>query len=203
MTAWTRERRPRGIVAVIVCAFAAASLAGCTTETRIIRKKPWFAGLPGVEGDAAVIEPTRQATYLDLPEDQIRVEEPDGRVTLRARNGRQLMIHIYNALMEGERDLFTQQVLSNRTKQEFLARGKDPAEAFDMLLAMEDDIVDLFNAMPFGERTPGLFLTNVGDKVQRVRVSGLQAQHMKLVGMDMVMERGEYRLVWFVPSGKK
>lgn len=178
-------------------------IAGCATETRVVRKKPWFAGLPGVEGDATVIEPTRQATYLELPEDQIRVEEPDGRVTLRARNGRHLMIHIYNTLMDGDRDLFMSQVLSSRTKQEFFMRGKDPAEAFDMLAEMEDDIVDLFNAMPFGERTPGLFLTHVGDKVQRVRVSGLQAQHMKLVGMDMIMERGEYRLVWFVPSGVK
>jgi hypothetical protein len=180
-----------------------AVLSGCATETRIIRKKPWFAGLPGVEGDATVIEPTREATYLELPEDQIRADNDDGTVTLRARNGRHLMIHIYNGIMEGDRDLFTQQILSNRTKQEFLSRGKDPGEAFDMLVAMEDDIVDLFNAMPFAERTPGLFLTNVGDKVQRVRVSNLQAQYMKLAGMDMIMERGEYRLVWFVPTGNK
>jgi len=186
-------------LAAIFCLLAS----GCAPETRVVRYKPWFAGLPGAEGNAKAIEPNRQATYLDMPEDQIVQEEPDGSVKLHARNGRHLMIHIYNALAEEQRDIFTQQILSSRTKQEFLARGKDPAEAFDMLVAMEDDVIDLFNAMPFAERTPGLFVEHRGDKIQRIRVSGLQAQHMKLVGMDMVMERGEYRLVWFVPSGVK
>lgn len=166
-----------------------------------MRSKPWFAGLPNASGNVTPVGslgPTPDV--LTNASGRLEVKDASGQRTLVIKNGRALMIHLYTALMTGDRETFDEQVLSDRTRQEFLSNGRDPREAFDMLLAMEDDIIDLFNTMPFGEGTPGLRLQPVGEGVQRVRVRGLQAGNLKLVGMDMVMEKANWRLRWFVPA---
>jgi hypothetical protein len=180
----------------VVCV---AALGGCATESRVVSWNPILGRLPGAETQIPVTGP--RGSYTDptkLPEAKVREEAPDGTVTLRARTGRQLMQHIYTTLRDGERDLFTEQVLSRRTRSEFEVRGHDPREAFDMLLARGGDVQALFDAMPMGEQTPGVFLESVGDGVLRFRVSGRSAMDLRWTGIDMVMEDGSYRLRWFV-----
>lgn len=179
-----------------------AAMAGCATETRVVREKPWLSGLPGVEGGAAAVgvEGEFRSAAFEAPEDNLVIVNADKSKTLIARNGRHLMIHIYNTLMEYDRELFVSQVLSEKTKAEFRQRGRDPREAFDMLLAQENDIVTLFNLMPQGERTPGFLLEPQGRAVFRVQVRSRRAETLKLVGFDMIMERGNWKLRWFVPG---
>lgn len=193
------RRAAVGGTVVALCLFA---FLGCETETRIVRSKPWFAGLQGAEGDtrAIGIEKEFSSPVLDAPEDRIVIENDDKSVTLLAKNGRHLMIHIYNTMMEYDRDLFTNQVLSEMTKREFRERGMDPRSAFDMLLRQEDDIVTLFAMMPQGERTPGYLMEAQGEGVFRVRVHGKQSEGLKVVGFDMVMEGGNWKLRWIVPG---
>lgn len=175
---------------------------GCATETKIVKTKPWFAGLQNAEGNTRAIGVENEFTNsaFEAPEDKIVIENEDKTKTLIAKNGRHLMIHIYTTLMEYDRQLFTDQVLSNMTKQEFRDRGLDPASAFDMLQKQEDDIVTLFGIMPQGERTPGYLMEPQGNGVFRVRVHGRRAEGLKVVGFDMVMEGGNWKLRWIVPG---
>ena len=167
-----------------------------------MRYKPWFAGLEGAElGRQAVIpSELRQDPTGGLSEDHIRVENADKSVTLLAKTGRQLMIHIYTTLANDEREVFTREVLSATTREEYHRQGLDPALAFDAIKQREDDIIDLFNAIPYGENTPGVFLRPQGGKAFRVEASGLARTNLSIVAIDMVMERGNWKLRWFVPG---
>jgi hypothetical protein len=69
-----------------------------------------------------------------------------------------------------------------------------------MLVDMHDDIIDFFNAVPQGENTPGVFLRPKGGKVFRMQATGLGARGLKVIAMDMVMEKGNWKLRWFVPG---
>jgi hypothetical protein len=102
--------------------------------------------------------------------------------------------------MEEERELFLSQVLSDMTTGEFRQRGVVPGEAWERVRRLEDDIVDLFNSLPYGENTPGVFLRNMGGKVFRMEATGLGRRGLRLVAMDMVMEGGNWKLRWFVPA---
>jgi len=192
----------QSVFSLITLMCASWLLAGCATETRVVRQKPWFAGLPDAQGDTAVIgmDGAFRSAAFEAAEDSLVTVNPDKTKTLTAKNGRHLMIHIYNTMMEYDRELFTNEVLSEKTKVEFRERGRDPREAFDMLLKQENDIVTLFNLMPQGERTPGFLLEPQGSGVFRVQVRTRKAATLKLVGLDMIMERGNWKLRWFVPG---
>lgn len=192
----------RDAIRTMIVGACVLSITGCETEEKIVKVKPWFAGLQNAEGNTRAIGVENEFTSsaFDAPEDQIVTEHKDKSKTLIAKNGRHLMIHIYTTLMEYDRDLFTDQVLSSMTKQEFRDRGLDPASAFDMLSKQEDDIVTLFGIMPQGERTPGYLMEPQGNGVFRVRVHGRRAEGLKIVGFDMVMEGGNWKLRWIVPA---
>ena len=128
---------------------------------------------------------------------RLRREHEDGRVTLIARRPYHLMIHIYYTLINNERDLFAEQVLSDITREEYAARGLDPREAFDTLQARQTDILRLFAAIPQGELTPGVLMRKVCDNVYRLEAVGSQARSLRWRSMDVTMERGQWRLRWF------
>jgi len=140
---------------------------------------------------------------LSAEEQNIREELDDGRVVLTARSGRHLMVHVYTTLRDGERELFADQVLSTMTADEFRRRGRDPAEAFDMLSERLDSIKALFDMMPNGELTPGVVWDRLGrfgprqENVVRLRVTGLGTEKLEWNFMDMVYEGGNWRLRWF------
>lgn len=206
----TRATRRSGhaVMRAVLGAVLAGVLAGCATETRVIRYRPILSGLPGAEGGIgpdgrSAAESAASAAEVGgmplsvLSTSQIRYTDDDGRVRLVATTGRDLMIHVYETLRDGERDLFLEQVLSDATKVEYGRRGIDPSRAFDDLLARSDDVVDLFNAMPSGEFTPGVFLTPIGRGQRRLVVSGMAARGLRWTAMDMIEEDGNYRLLWF------
>lgn len=143
-------------------------------------------GPPGLK-----VDPTAVAGKL-------RQTDENGKVTLLARAPRHLMRHIYDTIFNDEPRLFVDQVLSEVTKNEYLDRGLDPVEAFRTLGDRREDIHALFNAMPQGELTPGLFLEPVGSNVQRLCVYGPMARNLRWNGFDLVMEQGNWKLRWFV-----
>ena len=122
-------------VCVILALF---TLVGCETTQKIVKDRPWLAGLPGaVGGDLTAAAPKDKAAPGPalLADDEIVVVKDDGSKKLIAQTGRHLLIHIYCCLRDKDRDLFAQQVLSELTKADFRAKGKDPREALDMLIA--------------------------------------------------------------------
>jgi hypothetical protein len=95
-------------------------------------------------------------------------------------------------------EIFTEQVLSTVTKDEFYANGKQPEEAYKWLRDARDEIDELFALMPMGESTPGMYLKRLGGNVYRLEVPAEVRKGLKFRGMDMVMEKGNWRLRWFV-----
>lgn len=185
------------------CCFGAlcvlALLTGCEEERRVVRWDPMLGNLPGAQTGTPYVREMKG--YVDptrIPAEDLRKEADDGKVTLTARTGRHLMMHIYVTLDKNERDLFTEQVLSEVTKREYYSRGKDPREAFDTLRERWEDVNMLFDTIPAGEFTPGVFARNMGDGVRRIEVQGPAAAGLHWTGMDMVMERGNWKLRWFV-----
>ncbi len=192
--------------AAVRCAalgFAVLSAAAC--EERIIYNRPFLGALPGAETSMPVSKyPKGYKDPTAIPDDQLVVKQQDGSVgELRARTARHLMMHIYNTLMNSQEKVFVEQVLSERTRSEYYQRGIHPREAFKTLQEHAGDVLTLFDRMPMGESTPGLFLEPVGGGVQRLRLQGLGAKDLYWVGFDMVMEKGNYRLVWFVPGSEE
>jgi hypothetical protein len=193
-----RERGTAGLARrcgpVVLCALAV----GCVEE-RIVNYRPMLGGLPGAESGTPVTGvPGRTMDPAAVPDDKLVIENKDGSKTLIARTGRHLMVHIHNTLAAGDEQLFLDQVLSKRTKEEYYDRGMDPREAYRTLRERRQDIDMLFDAMPMGEYTPGFFLRPVGGGVQRLEVQGPGARELTWTGFDMVMENGNFRLRWFV-----
>ncbi len=204
---------------VRAAAFAAASmLLGCQTEEKVVRYRPILAAAPGAVSATKPVGPRFEGEYIDptasrdssgapapleLDEQgraKMYVEMPDGSKRLLTPSGRHLMSHIVNTIDDDDRDLFLEQVLSKITREEFVRRGLDPGLAFTELRRRRADILRLFDAMPNGEFTPGMLMRNVGNGVQRLRVSGPKASELRWTFMDMRFEDGQWRLRWFGPN---
>jgi len=189
---------------VAVCVFALCSLPfAISCEEHVVYNRPMLAGLPGVETGRQVTGPrhTGADTGAALADTDIVVKNPDGTTTLIARNGRHLMIHIYNTLQEDKADLFVEQVLAERTREAYYRRGLQPVEAFRTLRKRRADVKKLFDQMPMGEYTPGLYVRNLADNITRLEANGPGARDLHWTSMDMVFEAGNWRLVWFDGPG--
>jgi len=187
----------------LALAAALALLAGCAREERVVRWNPLLGSLPGAESGAPVVR--GEGEYVDptaVADDRIVLQDPATKEkTLLARTGRHLMVHIYTTLESGERELFTKQVLSRVTRDEYLLRGMDPGLAYDELARRRRDVIALFDALPAGERTPGARVRPLGAKAQRIEATGSRVSQLRWSAMDMVMEEGNWRLRWFVTPG--
>lgn len=183
---------------LIVLGLLLMAPAACV-ETRVVRYDPILGGLPGVQSGTPIVG-TKQG-YVDptaVPEDQLVVTDPDtGQKKLTAKTARHLMIHIYNTIKDEDKETFVREVLSTKTRQECYDRGVDPGELFDELIRRREDLMALFNIMPAGEKTPGALLQPLGGKEYRVMVQGLATRNLTWTGMDMVMEKGNWKLRWF------
>jgi hypothetical protein len=181
-------------------AWAALLFGGCAgCEKRVVRYNPFLGGLPNSESTTPVIR--GDMNYIDptiVPEDKLVVEDPvTKKKTLTTRSGRHLMVHIYNAIKDKDKRTFVDQILSSQTKAECAARGVDPGDTFEEVMRRRDDAVALFNAMPNGEFTPGVYVRKLAAKSQRIELQGLAAQDLSWTGIDMVMESGNWKLRWF------
>ncbi len=184
---------------IAVSAVAMLTL-GCETEERVVRYRPFLATIPGAQFGTAPVGDPFDGKYEDpsaYDGDSLVVELPDGEILLVSKTGRHLMAHVINTIDADDKALFLDQVLSEITKQEFIDRGIDPGEAFVELKKRRTDIMKLFNLMPMGEYTPGVYMKGVGGGVQRLKVSGPSAMDLRWNFMDMKYEKGGYRLRWF------
>lgn len=183
-----------------LCIAISITLAGCEMERRVVRYNPPLGRVPGAHAGMAVTGPKGELIDPSGPGFEPVVEHEDGSVTLHARTGRHLMSHIARVLLDSDEKLFVDQVLSDVTRREYIERGLDPGEAFRTLQQHVNDVRALFRAMPLGEHTPGVIQQSMGGKSRRLILDGPMVQGMRWVGMDMVQEKGEWRLRWFVPG---
>lgn len=172
-------------------------------EERVVYDRPLLSGLPGTETSRPVTGPRYSGPdpRAEVADDQIVVKNPDGTKTLIAKTGRHLMIHIHNALQEDDAATFVDQILSEQTREEYYRRGLDPVEAFKTLKKHRADVKKLFDQMPMGEYTPGLYVRNMPGKITRLEANGSGIRDLDWIAIDMVMEQGNWKLVWFAGRG--
>lgn len=184
---------------LLVVTLIAAMPGACAREERVIGQRSLLGALPGAQSQVNALGPKgpRPASAA-LDESNLEEVLPDGSKILTSRNGRHLMVHIWNTLKDGDADTFLSQVLSERTRNEYLDRGLNPAQAFDRIREREADIHRLFARMPMGERTPGVVYEPLGGRTFRFKVTDTAAKGLNWTGIDMVLEGGNFRLVWFV-----
>ncbi len=202
---WTTSgatwRRSLGIVKFVAIATTLA-IAGC--ETRYIHYNPPLANLPGAQTgiqpvygeDFAVLDAATSKTATSEPV----IENPDGTKTLISRNARDLIFHIATTMREDDEKTFTEQVLSEMTRDEFYQRGHDPSLAFRELKRRRRDVEQVFKVLPQGDLTPGVRYEVVGPNIFRVRQHYLDPQEYPWVGFDMRLEGSNWKLRWFVPN---
>jgi hypothetical protein len=170
---------------------------GCQRYEKIVNYNPPLANVPGVQfGTKPVHGQGTIAPVLAVPT-QIVIENPDGSRTLIARTAGHLMAHIKRTLAEDARDEFTEQVLSEATRNEYISRGLDPGQAFDTLKAHERDVLRFFSRMPMGEHSPNVIMSKIGERTYRVKITGQGASDLRWHMMDMHFEKGNWRLLWF------
>lgn len=190
---------PRLLVPIMLVALTLC--AGCRYE-RIVSKTGLLIGLEGAESQIPAKQQSRPVPdFLRTPAEGIRVEDEDGNVTLYSKSVRQLMTHLTTTIANGERELFLEQLLAERTKDEFIERGLDPGIAFDELTRRQRDLGRLFYFMPMGEYTPGVRYESIGRNVFRVQLPRNTHAGLHWVGVDVVFEDYNYRLRWFIPNG--
>ncbi|MCC5821864.1 MAG: hypothetical protein LAT64_01095 [Phycisphaerales bacterium] len=188
--------RTTAIAGLVLAGFA--SLTACAEE-RIVSRRGLLSSLPGAESNIPDHRTVNRPDILRTPSSGIRETLEDGdTVILHAKSVRHLMAHIVTTMQNGEEELFVEQVLSSKTRQEFVLRGYDPAEAYKELIRRERDVFRLFNVMPFGEQTPGLFLQKIGDNEFRLQIPRSSFGELRWTGIDVVFENKNYRLRWFV-----
>ena len=78
--------------------------------------------------------------------------------------------------------------------------GLSPDLAYTDLKKNRKEIAKLFNRMPMGEYSPNVLMEQLARNVIRVRLTGQAKKGMdKWTGFDMILEKGNWRLRWFVP----
>jgi hypothetical protein len=200
-------------IAATLMLSALGFLTGCAQEEKVIYNRPMLGALPNAQTGQVITAPrgfTGPAFGAGLQPQEIGPDgkpktgadtliiEKDRKRQMLARTGRELMIHIYRALEKEDRQFFVDEVLSDRTRTECYQRGVQPGVLYDGLLEVGDEVVELFNAMPQGEATPGVLMNPIGGGLFRLEVDPRRVRDSRFQGFDMVMERGQWRLKWFV-----
>ena len=171
---------------------------GCESYEKDVASNSFFSGLDGAEGPGLARKDLgRNHDPRFLTQADQRVEDDAGNVTLQARGPRHLMRHIFETLRDEDMDLFLEQVLSEATKQEFIRHGKQPEDAYHMLLDEIETIDKLFARMPMAEHSPNATFTRIGDGMHRLRLVKGAGRDLRWQGFDMISEGGNERLLWF------
>lgn len=191
------RHRTRTTTSAATAAIALLALAACTEE-RIVSRRGLLSSLPGAQTQIPDERTAVRPDVLRPPTGGIREVLEDDTVVLHAKTVQHLMSHIVSTIQNDEKELFVEQVLSRQTRDEFRIRGYDPGTAFDEVVRRQRDVFKLFNAMPFGENTPGIYLQTIGRNEFRMQVPRSGRADLKWTGFDVVFEKGNYRLRWFI-----
>lgn len=176
---------------------------GCTTYERVIESDSLFDRLersgatsPGAGRSVVSTRPDGAAArQVDIAPAREVLE--DESVVLRTRNPRELIRHAYETLRDEEPDLFVKFVLSDATAAAFYERGMEPEAAYDRLRARFTDIRALLSRIPEGELSPASSFSQLGPNRFRLRAVGRARADLVWTNVDMIVEDGSWRLLWF------
>lgn len=176
----------------------AALLAGCQSEQRIVRYNPFLANVPGAQTQMEAVG-ERFENFQDpgkVEGDKTLIENPDGTVTLIAKNVQHLMRNMQLCIEHQDDAVMLEQVISNQTKQQFQAEGRDPQEAVEYIKENWGEISKLFSRMPFGEHSANVILQQPAKRTRVLELTGLATKGMQFTELWAVMEKGNWKFLW-------
>ena len=147
-----------------------------------------FENLLTQEGDAESLDSLSEAGYL-------RLQDDDGNITLVSRSPSHVVFHLRETLVSEEVDLLFEQVLSEKTKQNYRSRGMDPKLAVEYMARNRNAILDFLATIPMGEKTPGVLQESLGRNMFRYRSGGAVAMGLKFSALDVIVEHKSFRLL--------
>ena len=147
---------------------------------------------PGAGGDAqrspkvkGEIEPERF---------QIRKEQDDGTVVLRALLPQQVLANTLTCLRNEEYELIWEQLVSEQTKRAYEARGQGEEEFCRFFAANRVELAATLTRMLMGLMRQEAFMQNVGGGVIRFRFHPRVSSQFKFKTAEVVAEGGDLRL---------
>lgn len=194
---------------IVASLLAAGSLTGCEMERRVLKVHGPLVGLPGAVGGEQTQAPLvpRDATPISAGYDPInnpanyattgevdaglRIRQPDGSARLVSRNPRELLLHLRTTLMNEEYSLLVEQLLSDRTIDEYRRRGLSVTAAEAFFRRHREDVLRLIGEFPMGELTPDRNARPIGLNLYRLEVPPEFAEGGG-PGTSMVFRRLEY-----------
>lgn len=201
---------------IAAAAIGALLLLGCETERRVISVRGGLAGIEGAQGGdlaesgrqsnaqssafANLTQRHRDQSLANAGKEQqnprsIRINNEDGSVTLILSSPRHVILHLRQTLLDEDRDLLFDQVLSDRAKENYAQAGKDPHEAVEFLIANRREVLKMLQRMPQGELSPGLFMKKIGPNAFRLELNGAQSRGLAFRRLDVVWELGVCKLL--------
>ncbi len=199
---------PGGLAVVLFCALFVS--AGCEMEERVVSARGGLINMPGAQsGIKNEIEANRRGTaqrsasseelqpLVDeegRPIDPLRTQNEDGTVTLISKAPRHVVHHVRRTLIDGELDLLYEQVLSERTKSDYIRARRDPREAIDFMVENKKDILKFLARIRMGELSAGAFLQPRAGGVYTISAKVAPGQ-LRFTRLDVAWEHGQCRLV--------
>lgn len=205
--------RSRLVGVALAMGVALAVVPGCAREEKVVAVHGIGHNVPGALSPLALearknrpppepeAEAAAEQALLNSPDasgeakDPLRVENEDGTIRLVSTMPRHVMYHVRQTLAHEEYDLLYEQVLSERTKQDYRRQGSDPHEAIEYLRKNRDEVYKLFARLPAGSMSAGAFLRPMGGGVYRIQTQDAAERGRKFSYLDVVWEQGVCRLV--------
>ena len=128
----------------------------------------------------------------DFKPGALRVEDADGNIRLVSRSPRHVVIHLRQAVLEDDYELFYEQLVADIAKTDYQRAGMDPYESVERIREDREHVLKLLQRMPMGEFTPGLYLQPRGRGVYRLEV---EDHRLRLRKLDIIWESGVCKFV--------
>lgn len=182
-------------------------LVGCAEQETVTKFKPFFAGLEGAQYSAqkpvfSSQESGAEAGGVAGMTDEQRasgiIEKPDGTREFVTTSVSLLTRHIEMLLDENtpkaDKELL-EQLIDERTKEHYLAEGKQPVEYVRWLQKNRKEIARMLARMPMAERTPTVVVRQPGDNTWVIELTGQATRGVKFTQLWVRQQMGRWRLV--------
>lgn len=178
----------RGVAIALAC----WALASCQVE--INRRDHWAekaGSFQQLQGDQPRVASSAES---DTEPTKLRIENPDGSVTLNSFLPEHLVGHLRSCIAMGESDLIYDQLLSGAAKQAYAEKTLDAHEAVDWLMDNQRDVLIMLNRMTGGLSSPDVSWQSMGNTYRMQIVSPIRSS-LRFTTLDLITEDGQFKLL--------
>ncbi|HVU65412.1 MAG TPA: hypothetical protein VHC70_15630 [Phycisphaerales bacterium] len=181
---------------------AVSLLAGCASQERVTKYKPFFTGLQDAEfGHDKPVNPEDGRIDPSLRNGEMKsvVERPDGSKIYLTYSPMQLFAHIQNLLDEGTPEAdraILDQLIDEKTKEHYRTHSQDPIGYIAYLHENRKQLAKSLARMPMGEHSPTVIVDQPGDRQWVLNITGQAADGLKFTHIWIRQDMGQWKLEW-------